>query len=267
MRLPWSFASWLVVASSIAVIGPGHALAQDDTALARAAFERGREAYESGAFEDALTAFQRAYELTGDAQILFNVATVADRLRRDELALEAYEGYLAGYPDAPDRANVEGRIRAIRASRAGVEASPVVASGPDPEPMPASVEDRTSSEGDASEGESRDASDASEGESRNASEGGLVLAIAGGILALGGGALLIATAVEIESASNAETWAELMGPYDRVPILSAAGVIALSLGGAIAAVGIGWIVSSGSSDEPSVALRVGPGSLSLTGSF
>ena len=82
-----------------------------------------------------------------------------------------------------------------------------------------------------------------------------------------GAGLFIATAVELDAASHAETWADLMGPYDRVPILSAAGVISLVLGGAIAAVGIGWLVTGGGADEPSVALRVGPGSLSIAGSF
>lgn len=256
--------AWLVLSVALCCLSPSMAAAQDgDTALARSEFERGRAAYESGAFEEALAAFQRAYELTGDAQILYNVATVADRLRRDGVALEAYEGYLAGYPTAPDRANVEARIRAIRAAR------------------PASTEtdavevDATAGEGEAdAEAESIEPSTeplrrpVEAPASSNAREGGLVLTVAGGIIALAGAGLLIASAVEIEAASHATTWAELMGPYDRVPIVSASGVIALALGGAIAAVGIGWLITSGSSgDEPTVALRVGPGTLSIAGSF
>jgi tetratricopeptide (TPR) repeat protein len=244
---------WLSIAS------PSIAEAQDaDTALARTEFERGRAAYEAGAFEDALTAFQRAYELTQDAQILFNVATVADRLRRDEIALEAYEGYLAGYPAAPDRANVEARIRAIRAARGTTATETTTVIDADTE-----IEDTEVVLVEASP----PALSVEAPASSNASEGGLVLTVAGGVIALAGAGLFIATAVEIEAASNAETWTDLMGPYDRVPILSAAGVISLVLGGAIAAVGIGWLVTSGSADEPAVALRIGPGSLSIAGSF
>jgi len=250
--------AWLVILVSVPLASSwcSVAAAQDgDTTVARAEFERGREAYEAGAFDDALTAFQRAYELTHDAQILYNVATVADRLRRDQIALEAYEGYLAGYPAAPDRANVEARIRAIRA------ALPV----PDEEEVPERVE---RVEPDPVAYPDRPIVPIEAPASSNASEGGLVLTIAGGIIALAGAGLFIASAVELDAASHAETWTELMGPYDRVPILSAAGVISLVLGGAIAAVGIGWLVTSGDREgEPTVALRIGPGSLSITGSF
>jgi tetratricopeptide (TPR) repeat protein len=248
LLLSFCVSPWLSIAS------PSIAEAQDaDTALARTEFERGRAAYEAGAFEDSLTAFQRAYELTHDAQILFNVATVADRLRRDAIALEAYEGYLAGYPAAPDRANVEARIRAIRAAIT-TEAVEVASDPEETETVElvAATPPLLPAEAPASS---------------NAREGGLVLTIAGGVIALAGVGLFIATAVELDAASQAETWTDLMGPYDRVPILSAAGVISLALGGAIAAVGIGWLVTSGGEDEPSVALRVGPGSLSIAGAF
>ncbi|MEQ9649420.1 MAG: hypothetical protein RLO52_28235, partial [Sandaracinaceae bacterium] len=65
---------------------------------ARRAFEQGRAAYESGDFETALMRFQEAHRITGNPEILYNVATSADRLRMDEVALEAYRGYLAARP-------------------------------------------------------------------------------------------------------------------------------------------------------------------------
>ncbi len=95
--------------------------AQDDARsldAARAELEAGRLAYENGEFEVALDRFERAYELSGSADLLYNVATCADRLRRDDVALDSYERYLEAAPETEDRAQIEGRIRALRAALA-----------------------------------------------------------------------------------------------------------------------------------------------------
>jgi tetratricopeptide (TPR) repeat protein len=228
----------------------------EDTEAARLAFERGVAAYESGSFEEALVSFQRAYELLHDPQILFNVATVADRLRRDQLALEAYEGYLAGMPAAPDRANVEARIAAIRASLASAS-SPEETTPPGEgtgtvapiEPSPPPIE--APALGPAAP-----------------PEGGIALTVAGGVLALAGAGLLVFVAVDLDAASRATTWAELLGPYERVPIVSGIGWLAVGVGVGMAAVGAGWLImGSGTPGSARADLRLGPGSLSLEGSF
>lgn len=85
-------------------------------AQAKKAFAAGTRAYENGDFETALMRFERAYELTGSPDLLYNIATVSDRMRRDEEALEAYEGYIAARPNSPDREHVRGRIEVLRAS-------------------------------------------------------------------------------------------------------------------------------------------------------
>lgn len=222
----------------------------EDTEAARLAFERGMQAYEAGSFEEALVSFQRAYELVHDPQILFNVATVADRLRRDQVALEAYEGYLAGMPAAPDRANVEARIAAIRANLAA--ATPGESTGPArvvadddgaAEPVPVSPP------------------------APAPSEAGIALTVAGGLVALAGAGLLIFAAVDLDAASRATTWAELQGPFERVPIVSGVGWLAVGVGVGMAALGAGWLIVGGGSGEQSTALRLGPGSLSVEGTF
>jgi hypothetical protein len=58
-------------------------------AAAKQAFAVGTRAYANGEFRTALTSFQRAYELTGSPDLLYNIATVSDRMRRDEQALDA----------------------------------------------------------------------------------------------------------------------------------------------------------------------------------
>ena len=96
-------------------------------AEAKKAFSIGTQAYADGEFDTALASFRHAYELTGSPDLLFNVATVSDRMRRDEEALEAYEAYLQARPDSADREHVEGRIEVLRAAieerrRAEIEA-------------------------------------------------------------------------------------------------------------------------------------------------
>jgi hypothetical protein len=81
---------------------------------ARARFSAARLAYADGRFDDALEDFTRAYALSGRPALLFNIASAADRLRRDQEALEAYEGYLEQVPDVDNRRFIESRITLLR---------------------------------------------------------------------------------------------------------------------------------------------------------
>ena len=81
---------------------------------ARVTYELGRAAFDAGDFEQALGHFRRAYELSPRVQLLFNIGTTADRLQRNEEALEALEEYLERAPDAPNADNVRGRVRILR---------------------------------------------------------------------------------------------------------------------------------------------------------
>jgi tetratricopeptide (TPR) repeat protein len=111
---------------------PVLAQSDEEIRIARREFEAGRAAYADGRFEDALVHFQTAYSRTESPEILYNIATVADRLRRDQLALESYERFLQERPDTADRENIEGRIRVLR------EATGAPAPVPQPEPEPES---------------------------------------------------------------------------------------------------------------------------------
>ncbi len=83
---------------------------------ARSLFRAGQLAFDDGRFDDALTFFERAHTRSGRAELLYNVGLAADRLRRDERALEAFVGYLEATPDTPHRRQVEGRIAGLRAA-------------------------------------------------------------------------------------------------------------------------------------------------------
>lgn len=80
---------------------------------ARQSFERGHAAYEAGRFEEALEHFQHSFELTEEPTLLYNIASVYDRLRRDREALDAYRRFLELRPDTPDREQVLARIEVL----------------------------------------------------------------------------------------------------------------------------------------------------------
>lgn len=83
---------------------------------ARVAFESGDLAFSEGRYEDAFDDFTRAYDLSHRPELLYNIGLAADRLRRDEEAIEAFEAYLAALPEATNHAEVQRRLRALHAA-------------------------------------------------------------------------------------------------------------------------------------------------------
>lgn len=81
---------------------------------ARMYFDDARLAFSEGRNEVALHAFQRAYELSGRPELLYNIGLVHDRLRNDREALAAFEQFLAEVPGTEVRTSVESRIRVLR---------------------------------------------------------------------------------------------------------------------------------------------------------
>jgi tetratricopeptide (TPR) repeat protein len=85
-------------------------------AQGRAYFERGRAAFENADYERALVYFRHAYRLSGRPELQYNIGVAADRLQREDEALEAFERYLADAQSPPREAEVRERIGALRAS-------------------------------------------------------------------------------------------------------------------------------------------------------
>lgn len=102
-------------------------VASDRDAEARRLFETGNEAFSDGHFELAASAFERAYELSGRAPLLFNVGAAYDRLLRADEAIRAYEAYLEQVPDASNRAFVLSRIETLRTATAPPDDAPAPA--------------------------------------------------------------------------------------------------------------------------------------------
>lgn len=98
--------------------GASNGMVSAQLAEARRVFEAGKAAFDAGRFDEAAERFERAYELSGRPELLFDLGLAADRLRDDERALDAFERYLALAGDSPFRAQVERRVAALRAARA-----------------------------------------------------------------------------------------------------------------------------------------------------
>lgn len=92
-------------------LAPAAAAADD---AARSLFQAGAVAYAEGRYDDALACFERAYDLAGHPELLYNIALAQDRLRHDADALESFRAFLAQAPaDAPHRAEVASRIAVL----------------------------------------------------------------------------------------------------------------------------------------------------------
>ena len=128
---------------------------------ARLLFMSAREAFAAGDYERALQGFQQAYDLSQRPALLYNIGTALDRLRRDEEALAIFEQFLREDPETPNRAEIESRVRQLRANveaaRAREEAARLEAERVEQERLAAEEERRRA------EQERRAAEEAAEG--------------------------------------------------------------------------------------------------------
>jgi hypothetical protein len=102
---------------------PAPGAMSDKDQQARSLFEKGRQAYGDGQYRDAWAYFHQAYQLSGRPELLYNIGQTADRLGQDADALRAFRMYIERLPAAPNRHDVENRIRALE-ERVGTSAQP-----------------------------------------------------------------------------------------------------------------------------------------------
>jgi tetratricopeptide (TPR) repeat protein len=85
--------------------------------LARARFLSGQSYFDEGRFGDALNEFREAYRISRVPGFQYNIAVCEEKLGHADAAAVAFERYLREAPMAPDRANVEVHLRALRGRR------------------------------------------------------------------------------------------------------------------------------------------------------
>lgn len=242
--------------------------AQDETrdSEARGLFDAGVSAYGGGRYEEALGYFQRAYDLSERPVLLYNIGTAAERARRDEVALRAYEQYLERVPDAANRARVETRITALRALVSAEPASageaPVLASAGEAPVLASAGEDFVAIDVEAPVEVSAGSGDAGVAPWIVLAGGAAVMVVGGVLLGVG-----LADQATVENPPPGASWEDSAAAYDRGPALLTSGAVLLPVGVAIAAVGLVWGVAGTSGGSGEVALRVGPSSVQVEGRF
>lgn len=241
--------------SATAVVAQGTSSRDARIAEAKRAFAAATGAYAEGDFETALERFQRAYELTGSPDLLYNIATVSDRMRRDAEALAAYEGYLAARPKSVDREHVEGRIDVLRAA----------------------IETQKRAELDA-EIEARKA--ALEAAARVKAERPLTqyvgpgpgpwITIGAGSASLVTGAVLFGLGQRdqnmVENAEPGSSFSSVEEMAERGPRRSKAGIALMGIGGAAVIGGVIWQLTGGH-QEAMPEISIGPTGILVKGRF
>jgi len=94
----------------------------EKTERARAHVKSAIAYYDEGKYEDSAREMNAAYQIKPLADLQYNLAQCYERMGRYEDAAKAYETYLAGKADAPDRRQVTQRIDNLR-ERAKAQAS------------------------------------------------------------------------------------------------------------------------------------------------
>lgn len=126
------------LATSIASVSPwAHAQSTPDD-LARRHFESGMAYLEESDYDSAVTAFQKAFELSKRPEILLNLATVHERKSDLDAAIVALQAYLEAAPEGDHVTTVKLRLQNLEKRRGEQRASPTEAPAPlAPAPVPA----------------------------------------------------------------------------------------------------------------------------------
>lgn len=207
------------------VVLPGRLAAQDavsqEDQRARVHFQSGAAYFETGEYENALRDFERAYELSGRATLLYNIGLTHERLGNYGQAAR----FLRQYVDEvrpTDSATLEVRIR--------------------------NLEQRAQSQ---HEGAPRAVADDA---TRSDGPGALPWVLVGsGAVATAAGVVLLLMAQsaidEVESPPMDAYWTDVEGSADRAPLLSGLGFAALGAGVVTAGIGVVLLASGGGEDD------------------
>lgn len=106
----------LLVAVTVGLAAPpAEAQTRGQIRRARILFARGLHQFDRHRYQAALRTFTRAYQLAPAPPLVYNMAQCHAALGNDARAAESYRLFLQLAPDAPNRAEVERRLRQIDA--------------------------------------------------------------------------------------------------------------------------------------------------------
>lgn len=98
----------------------------------RQLYREGKEAYELNDLEGAYDAWKRAFLISNEPAILYNIATVLERLKRPHDAAEALRSYLRARPADPDREAIATKINTLEEAQHLIDLDKAPAPSPDP---------------------------------------------------------------------------------------------------------------------------------------
>jgi tetratricopeptide (TPR) repeat protein len=124
-----------------ALLAAASARAEENKDVARAYFQAGVVFYDQGKYERALNEFQRAQALSHNAELYFNMAACEEHMDHYQAAALLLKQYILEKPNAPDRSNVESRVKALeerdeRLHRPDGEITPLPVQPPPAQPAP-----------------------------------------------------------------------------------------------------------------------------------
>ncbi|HEY7374013.1 MAG TPA: hypothetical protein VIF57_17765 [Polyangia bacterium] len=93
----------------------GGAGAQSKIQAARDAAENGRRAYNLSHWDEAIAGFEKAYQLSGDPALLFNLAQAHRQAGHGNEAVHFYKTYLREQPSGPNREIAEKQLNELKA--------------------------------------------------------------------------------------------------------------------------------------------------------
>ncbi len=111
----------LAVCLAGAVQLPASSARAQDYAAAGQHFDSAQEAFSAGKFELAAREYQAAFDITKEATLLASIGESWQRAGNTAKALTAYKAYLQAAPQAPDRAAIEERVKAIESAQADAQ--------------------------------------------------------------------------------------------------------------------------------------------------
>jgi hypothetical protein len=174
--------------------------------------------------------FERAHELSGRPQLLFNIGATFERMGERARAIDAFERYLREVPDAHNRSEVEERLHMLRAGLDARE-SPPSDGGPGAAPW---------------------------------------IVVGSGAVAAGVGAVFLGLASgakgRVESAPMGTYWDTVEGDAADASTFSIVGAILLGVGGAALVGGLVWLLVGGDG-EAEQGVAIVPGGVSAWGRF
>jgi tetratricopeptide (TPR) repeat protein len=116
-----------------------HVRAQDPNSEAKEHYRQGTAAYNLGRYRDAAQEYERAYELTLDPALLFNVAQAYRLAGERQKAVLTYRSYLRTAPEGDRRAIAEAKLKELEAALNFDDPFAGGAGAPTPSPARATV--------------------------------------------------------------------------------------------------------------------------------